>query len=281
MKKSFLSTIVVTFALAVIMMPGIGLATVDVQGTAYMTWDAVAFANSVNWIDPAAGDMRGSFSAANVTLNGANVNDSDSIDAAPWGTTGFSTTLTNTAGSISGQGYTTGAGIQESISSITLTGPATASVDLAQGVLSGQFTVSQVTPLDILADFNLLMSLFSDTIHNFLSFVSVSVGFTLSDFNQTDDTTGQSLVLASDSRDFSMSLIGTGSDSFSLDFTNNVQSPGSYVPLHLTYSLQPNVTYDFEAQVSTVASATVPEPMSIFLLLSGIAGLAIFKKQFV
>jgi hypothetical protein len=281
MKKSFLTKIVVTFALAVIMMPGIGSAGVDILGISQMSWNvncttcnSAPFEPSVNWIDPTGLDMRYSFSGASVNLNGTIVDDSSPIDGAPFNTTGISISLSDTKGNVSGAGNTVPSnGVQNAVSTISLSS-GNASVDIAQGVLGGQFTVSQATSLDILADYQLIMSLISNVAYNILSLVGVSVGLTLSDFDQTDNTTGQSLVLTSDTRDFGLSLSGVGSSSFSLDFTNQ-----TYAPLHLAYNLVPGVTYDFEAYTSTTASATVPEPMSIFLLLSGLAGLAVFKKR--
>jgi len=50
--------------------------------------------------------------------------------------------------------------------------------------------------------------------------------------------------------------------------------------LSLSWNLLPSVVYDFEAYATAEASAAVPEPTSLLLLLSGIAGLAIFRKQF-
>jgi len=271
MKKRFLTTIIVAFALAVIMMPGTGFASVNVQGLAYMTWNSPAFEGSVNWLDPGGADTRGSFGATAVTLNGVyEPYETGEVDGAPWATSGLSKTLADSTGSAYGSGVNEPSlGVQEALSSIAIGGYSTASVDIAQAVLSGQFTVAATMTLNILADYLLQMSLFNSNIGE-SSYVDVLAELTLENFD-----TGEALTSAS-SQIQSLSLIDAGTQSF----TYNFQSQG-YAPLSLTWDLVPGITYDFRADVSTVAYATsVPEPMSILLLLSGIAGLAIFRKQF-
>lgn len=260
MKKRFLTTIVIAFTLTLVMMPGASLANITVTGDASMTWDVNAFPAVTSWVP----DSQGSFSSTAVNLNGVY----ESYDAAyiegAWGGTSFSKTLTDGTGSVTGSASTlqTGFPMQTASSNISLLSPGNAGVNIAQALLLGQFTVDTATTLNIFADYSLAMTLFNNVTNSLNSYVDVSVGLALSNFD-----TGA--LFTSDSRFFSMYRTGlvTPTDSFS--------DTGQ---LHLAYNLVPGVVYDFEAQASTKSS--VPEPMSLILLASGMAGLAIFRKRF-
>ncbi len=320
MKKCFQATVVITFVLSVLMLPTPGLAVqgATAYGEASIGYNSLTFSRTdLNWFDMTFVlplDTRGSNAGVSVTMGG--VTDpyhSNFIDVAPWGNVSmlppesahnFSTPANTVVGSaytnvtntlqpalfsnanvaLTNSSFPVPAGqtpVQEPVSGI-------GSVDLAQALFGGQFTVLTNGLLTITASYSLLynLGLLPFVGSNAFANAYVDAGLALYDLNGFDSATQQSPLLASDVRFLSGAINLPGSASGS---DSDVINPLG--PLTLTYSLlaldprDPKgltpMIYDFEASVKAQSSAKVPEPMSVLLLLSGLAGLAIFKKRFV
>ncbi len=273
LNKGFGSVLLLCTALLILAVPGHGMAAqVAASASAQLTWDSITFSSAVNWLDPTGADTRGSFSSAAVGLNGpadpyAPV---DYIDGAPWGNTSATRTLNAPNGTVTGSASTTvpvqGNTTHAAAANISLTNVGTATVDVAQAVLSGQFTVAAQTTLTITAQYLLAASLLND-FSSFLSsaYADVSAGLTLSDFDTA-------LLLQADERFYPFILNGLGT-------VGPFSESGT---LSISWDLIPGVTYDFEAQASVAANAeaNVPEPASLILIGSGLLGLAGFRKKF-
>jgi hypothetical protein len=155
------------------------------------------------------------------------------------------------------------------------------SVDLAQALFGGLFTVPTDGVLTITASYSLLqqLNLVVPGINNFANSY-VDAGLALYDFNGFDPLTQQSPLLASDIRSLSNALTVPGSFTFT-----DSSSTNPFGLLTLTYNLialdplGAPIVYDFEASVTAKSAAQTPEPMTLILLGSGLAGLAIFRKR--
>ena len=319
MKKCFLSVIAITFALAVIMVPGQGLAVpgATANGTASIDYNSLTFTflGTLTFFDATGGNLQGSLSGVDVSMGG--VGDpyhSDAIDGLPWGNTSvlppagvhnFSTA----ADTVEGRAYTnvTDPALAELFASanVALTNSSfpvppsppnppplelpfngIGSVDLAQAVFMGEFTADVDGLLTVTANYSLLynLGLLPGVGSGSFANAYVDAGLALYDFNGVDPFTGQSPLLAS-----GFDLV-SGMQPF---LSGAINGPGTSKSdsasglLTLTYPLialdatNNPIVYDFEAFVTAKSSAAVPEPATLILLVSGMLGLAAFRKKFV
>lgn len=320
MKKTFFATIVATLVLAVFMMPGQGLANpgATAYGEASIGYNSLTFSRTdLNWLDPTGLDTRGSLAGVSVTMGG--IQDpyhSNTIDGAPWvdisvappeSTHNFSTP----ADTVEGSAYTNVTNPAKSglfaSGNVALTHssfvvPTTippqtpldlpyngiGSVDLAQAFFGGLFTVPIDGVLQITASYSLFYQLGLLPVTGSGAFANayVDAGLALYDFNGIDPITGQSPLLAS-GIDLALGIqpflsgaingpgpgSGTGSSSGTLTLAYNLSAldPTTGAPM----------VYDFEAFVTAKSAASVPEPATLILLVSGMLGLAAFRKKFV
>jgi hypothetical protein len=258
--------------LAIVAGPAPGYASLSVSSVASLDWSLVSFSRAdLNWFDMTAVpplDTRGSLSSVSTTLGGlTDPYNSSFIDGAPWGTTTATwSPIANAVTTVTGHGETSTSLLLAS-AQIQSTVPIWASVDLAQAMFSGQFSVLTAGLLTVSVPYAL-----SETITNDIAAIDILtaliVGLTLSDFNTTDPVTGQSLILASSSDSYSAAILGAGSDLFSRAGT-----------LTLSLNLVPGMIYDFEAFAGTMAS--VPEPGTLLLLSCGLIGLGVFRRRLV
>jgi len=296
LKSVILSLICLGFW-AAIFLPAPGLALTSEFGIADMTWnystfmytDAAGALVPVNWLDPTGVDTRNSFGSAWIRLNGVETDPGDSgfVEGA-WALAGLSNGLSDAFSTVGGSGLTqpTGGITRGAIlatSDISLNSFGSADVFIAQAAFAGQFTVPSFGTLSISAPYLLQLTLNSGTGNGGFSAGDVSVGLVLSDFDITDPNTGQSFILASDIRSYSNSIIGVGSSTYTESSVGSGVLPANMPDLAiLNFALSPGITYDFEAFASTTASAVAtPEPTTLFLLGSGLIGLATtLRKRF-
>jgi hypothetical protein len=146
----------------------------------------------------------------------------------------------------------------------------------AEAVLSGQFTVLTAATLTVSATYAYLLQLFNGGSSD-LNYADVIAGLYLYDFAGSDPlNSGQSPKLTFSEFFWSQQINGLGSYDAALDPL--APPPGT---LNLTWNVVPGVVYDFEAFGSVDANAaTVPEPISMVLLGTGMLGLAILRKRF-
>ena len=267
MRKLLFKNLLLALVLAVIVVPGTGLAApVMSQGQASLTWDSLTFSAGINWTDPAADPS--SHSGSWVTLNGdfTDPGASDTFEGGFVPTT-FTANLTSGTNSVTGNASTTvasgvGGTVQSATSNISLNTIGTASVNIAEADLTGQFTVLTTLNFSVTVDY--LISQLLASVDGGSAYNDVLVLLSL------DDALGNEL--ASDFRFYPMLIDGAGNYTFSeigtLSLLNLNLSPGDYF---------------FTADASTVANASlasVPEPISLVLLGSGMIGLAILRKRF-
>jgi hypothetical protein len=297
MKKWIINGVAAFLILAVVLLPGAGFAlTVSSSGSASIDWSLLSFTLSNNaTVDWTANGLfgpgvstQGSFSAVTAGVNEQPVI-YDAVDFNDGAWTNTAAAFTSTVGTNSAAGTAnTGtpatafdpatafaANSINASSNVALNSKATTGDVFAQGVLSGQFTVSADSVLTVTVPYALALTMLSD-LGALTNSAAVTTGLVLSDFNTTDPSTGQSLILKQDVQTLFNLINGTGS------FASSQSGL-----LTLTYGLfaldtfgNPFV-YDFEASATASASAqSVPEPATLILLGSGMAFLAIFRKRF-
>jgi hypothetical protein len=297
MKKCFLTAILIAFALSVIMMPVSSLASITSSGSANINWSSLSFTITdstgeevePDWTAGNGVETRWSHSAGTTGIN-STADPYEGIDSndggmPPWTNTfGISTKflgLNNVTGSADTYSpptlYDPEAPVDANrifaSSNLTLSSGQTTGDIFAQAVLGGDFTVPTDAFLQVSVPYSLLLQLTSSS-RGFNS-ADVFAGLALYDFSTTDPLTGQSLLLQQDEQSLPGFLTGNGS-------IGPLSQNGT---LNLTYNLLEEdqfgnpFVYDFEAYATAKANASVPEPMSLLLLLSGLAGLAIVRKQ--
>ena len=270
--------------LSLLMLPGAAFSgTGSSFGTAVIDFNSLTFSRAdLNWIDPVALlDTRGTLSGVSVTLNcSVEPYSADFIDGAPWGNTAVSAThpASTLQNKVTGSAFTNVTNpLQPALSStasVKLAKPvATGSVDVAQAVFSGQFTVPTNGILTVTANYKLHQELLS----SYFSSSNVAAGLSLYDFNGFDPATGQSPLLASDLQFLQNQINGLGG---LLVFDKNGTLTMTFDLVALDAFGLP-IIYDFEAFTNASGTVTVvPEPMSFVLVGAGLIALAAFRKRF-
>ena len=314
MKRNIFKNLVFIAVLVVMCVPVQSLAGgASSDGSANLNWTQfnmsivpkiLGTAVNVSWFDPTlpqppsplAVDTRASFSGISTTLNG-NVepySGVDSADGTPWqntyATAGQGTVPNSVRGSADTHSSLTAAldangqlivpafATPDRIyaaSSIGLTSGNSGAV-LAEAVLSGQFWVDAASTLSVTVPYNLALQLTS-TGSDLINSGIVTAALVLSDFWTTDPATQQSLVLRQDVQSLAAWITDTDSTG-ALTKTGTLSLTYDLLPFGYDLNGSPINVYDFEA--SATAQASVPEPISIVLLMIGMAGLGLAKRKF-
>lgn len=318
MKKTFFASMAAALALAVFMTPCQSLAVegATAYGEASIGYNSLAFSRTdLSWLDPFGLDTRGSKSGVSVAMGGImDPYHTNTIDGAPWGDTSMTPpesahNFSTPADTVEGRAYTnltnstqaqlfSSANVALTHSSFVVPAGQTpldlpyngiGSVDLAEALFGGLFTVPIDGLLQITASYSLFYNLGLLPVTGSGAFANayVDAGLALYDFNADADATGQQPLLAS-GLDLALGIQpflsgaingpGPGSGTYS--------SSGFLTLAYNLVALDPRdptgatpMVYDFEAFVTSKSAASVPEPGTLILLVSGILGLAAFRRK--
>jgi len=289
----FIFLLTVFSSIAAFSNPGQAFAAYS-NGQAFIDWSKAEFSLSnrdafMDWGQPAS--SQGSFSSATIGFNDpADIYNSVDFGDGFWSNT-YAAVAFSSGGTTLAAGANTGnpptlfnpfdpsmnfpANQIAASSFLNMTSGNTFGSIFSQAVISGQFTVSQDTQLCIKVPYFLSLNM-DDNADAEYNFADVTAALVLSDFDTTDNTTGQSLILISDIQPLS-NIGASRSGDLTFDFELLARhEEGDLAGMPFNYDLEVSATANASA---AVRAASVPEPASFLLLASGFCGLIALRQR--